>query len=118
MVPGRPKRGNRLGKDAAHQRAMLANLASSLIAAESIMTTEAKARALRPVVDKLITKAKRGDLHNRRQVISFLRDLDATRKLFEEVGPRYTNRAGGYTRTLKRGPRHGDGASMVVIEFV
>ncbi|MCL5972912.1 MAG: 50S ribosomal protein L17 [Ferrimicrobium sp.] len=118
MVPGRPKRGNRLGSDASHQRAMLANLCASLIAAESILTTDAKARALRPVVEKLVTKAKKGDLHQRRQVIAFLRDEDATKKLFDEVGPRYSNRQGGYVRILKRGPRHGDGAPMVVIEFV
>jgi large subunit ribosomal protein L17 len=97
---------------------MLANLAASLIAAESIMTTEAKARALRPVLEKLITKAKKQGLANRRQVMSFLRDEDATYKLFNEVGPRYINRQGGYTRILKRGPRHGDGAPMVVIELV
>ncbi len=118
MVSGRPKQGKRLGKDASHQRAMLANLAASLIAAESITTTDAKARALRPVVEKLVTKAKKGDLHNKRQVISFLRDEDATFKLFNDVGPRYQNRQGGYTRILKQGPRHGDGAPMVVIELV
>jgi large subunit ribosomal protein L17 len=118
MVPGRPKRGNRLGKDAAHQRAMLANLSASLIAAESILTTETRAKAMRPVVEKLVTKAKAGGLHNRRQVVSFLRDQDAARKLFDDLGPRYSNRQGGYTRILKRGPRHGDGAPMVVIELV
>lgn len=118
MVPGRPKKGNRLGKDASHQRAMLANLAASLIEAESIQTTEAKARALRPVVEKLVTKAKVGDLHRRRQVLAFLRDEDATTKLFATVGPRYQNRQGGYVRILKLGPRRGDGAPMVVVEFV
>jgi large subunit ribosomal protein L17 len=118
MVPGRPKKGPRLGKDAAHQRLLLANLAASLIEAESIQTTEAKAKALRPVVEKLVTKAKAGDLHHRRQVLAFLRDEDATTKLFGTLAQRYQNRRGGYVRILKLGPRRGDGASMVVIEFV
>jgi large subunit ribosomal protein L17 len=118
MVPATPKKGHRLGSDASHQRAMLANLAASLIAAEAILTTDAKARALRPVVEKLITKARKGGLHNFRLVLAFLRDEDATKKLFDEIGPRYQNRQGGYTRILKRGPRHGDGAPMVVIELV
>lgn len=118
MIPGRPKQGQKLGGSAAHQRAMLANLAASLFAAESILTTEAKAKRLRPVVERLITKAKRGGLHNQRQVVSFLRDKDMAHKLFDEIGPRYEDRNGGYTRILKRGPRQGDNAPMVVIELV
>ncbi|NNN13995.1 MAG: 50S ribosomal protein L17 [Acidimicrobiaceae bacterium] len=118
MTPGRPKKGKRLGHSAAHQRAILANLAASLFAAESIMTTEAKAKLLRPVVEKMITKAKAGGVHNQRLVVSFLRDKDMAHKLFEDIGPRYEGRSGGYTRILKRGPRHGDNAPMVVIELV
>ncbi len=118
MTPGRPKKGPRLGHSAAHQRNLLANLSASLFAAESILTTEAKAKQLRPVVEKLITKAKKGDVHNQRQVVAFLRDKDMAHKLFAEIGPRYEGRQGGYTRILKRGPRHGDNAPMVVIELV
>jgi large subunit ribosomal protein L17 len=117
-LPGTPTKGHRLGSDAAHQRAMLANLVASLIAAEAIVTTEAKAKALRPVVEKMITKARRGGLHNRRQVVAFLRDKEMARKLFEEIGPRYEGRPGGYTRILKLGPRHGDNAPMARIELV
>jgi large subunit ribosomal protein L17 len=118
MVPGTPKQGQRLGGNAAHQRAMLANLAASLIAAESIVTTETRAKTLRPIIEKLITKAKKGGVHNQRQVVSFLRDKDMAHKLFAEIGPRYEERPGGYTRILKRGPRQGDNAPMVVIELV
>ncbi len=118
MVPGRPKHGQRLGGSAAHQRALLANLAASLIAAEAILTTEAKAKRLRPIIERLITKAKKGDLHNQRQVVAFLRDKDMAHKLFSDIAPRYEERHGGYTRILKRGPRQGDNAPMVVIELV
>jgi large subunit ribosomal protein L17 len=117
-IPGRPKKGRRFGGDAAHQKAMFGNLVASMIAAESIVTTEAKAKALRPVVEKCITKAKRGGVHQHRQVVAFIRDKDMAHKLFEEIGPRYTDRAGGYTRILKLGPRHGDNAPMARIEFV
>ena len=117
MTPGRPKQGQRLGGSASHHRAMVANLAASLIAAEAILTTETKAKTLKPVIERLITKAKRGGVHNQRQVVAFLRDKDMAHKLFSEIGPRYEERPGGYTRILKRGPRHGDNAPMVVIEL-
>jgi large subunit ribosomal protein L17 len=119
-----PAKGKRLGSGPAHQRLMLANLAASLIAAEAIVTTEAKAKALRPVAEKLITKAKKASidpdtrLHNLRQVQSFLGDREMATKLFDEIGPRYTERNGGYTRILKLGPRQGDNADMARIELV
>lgn len=97
---------------------MMANLVASLIAAEAITTTEAKAKALRPIAEKMITKAKKGGLHNHRQVVSFLRDREMASKLFDEIGPRYQDRAGGYTRVIKIGPRHGDNAPMARIELV
>ena len=117
-VPGAPKKGPRFGGDAAHQKAMMANLVASLIAAEGIVTTEAKANALRPIVEKCVTKAKKGGVHRHRQVVAFIRDKDMAHKLFDEIGPRYTDRPGGYTRILKLGPRHGDNAPMARIEFV
>ncbi|HLY82551.1 MAG TPA: 50S ribosomal protein L17 [Acidimicrobiales bacterium] len=117
-VPGAPKKGRRFGGDAAHQKAMFANMVASLIAAEGIVTTEAKAKALRPIVEKCVTKAKKGGVHRHRQVVAFIRDKDMAHKLFEEIGPRYTDRPGGYTRILKLSPRHGDNAPMARIEFV
>jgi large subunit ribosomal protein L17 len=117
-MPATPKRGQRLGGDAAHQKAMLGNLVASLIAAEGLVTTEAKAKALRPVAEKLVTKAKAGGVHNQRQVVAYIRDKDMAFKLFDEIGPRYADRPGGYTRILKLGPRHGDKAPMARIEFV
>jgi len=96
----------------------MANLVASLIAAEAITTTEAKAKAVRPIAEKMITKARKGGLHNHRQVVSFLRDREMTAKLFDEIGPRYEDRPGGYTRILKVGPRHGDKAPMARIELV
>ena len=113
-----PRKGRRLGGSSAHQKSMLANLVASLIAAEAITTTEAKAKALRPVAEKVITKAKKGGLHNHRQVVSFLGDKEMVAKLFEEIGPRYVDRPGGYTRILKVGPRPGDNAPMARIELV
>ncbi len=115
-----PKKSKRFGKSAAHQKLMLANLASHLIASDScaITTTEAKAKILRPYVEKLVTKAKHGGLHKQRQVVSTIHDKDATHRLFVEIGPRYADRNGGYTRILKLGPRPGDNAPMVRIEFV
>ena len=113
-----PRKGRRLGGSSAHQKSMLANLVASLIAAEAITTTEAKAKALRPVAEKVITKAKKGGLHNHHQVVSFLRDKEMVAKLFEEIGPRYADRPGGYTRILKVGPRPGDNAPMARIELV
>jgi large subunit ribosomal protein L17 len=117
-MPGTPTKGRRFGGSASHQKAMFANLTSSLILAEGIVTTEAKAKALRPVAEKIVTKAKKGGLHRQRQVISFLGDKDVTTKLFTEIAPRYEHRNGGYTRILKLGPRHGDNAPMARIEFV
>ena len=117
-VPGTPRKGRRLGGDAAHQKAMMGNLVASLIAAEALVTTEAKAKALRPVAEKLITKAKKGGVYRQRDVVAFLRDKEMAHKLFEEIGPRYVDRPGGYTRILKLGPRHGDNAPMARIELV
>jgi large subunit ribosomal protein L17 len=115
---GTPKKGRRFGGDAEHQKAMLGNLVASLVAAEGIVTTEAKAKALRPVVEKVVTKAKVGGVHQQRQVVAFIRDKDMAHKLFEEIGPRYADRNGGYTRILKLGQRQGDNAPMARIEFV
>jgi large subunit ribosomal protein L17 len=113
-----PTKGARVGGSAAHQRLILANLATSLFEHGAITTTEAKARRLRPLAEKLITKAKRGDLHNRRQVLSIVKDKGVVHVLFEEIGPRYATRPGGYTRITKIGPRKGDNAPMAVIELV
>ena len=101
-----------------HRRSMLANLAASLIKHEQIVTTLPKAKDLRPVVEKLVTLGKRGDLHARRQAIAQMRDLAMVKKLFEVIGPRYKERSGGYTRVLKAGFRYGDSAPVAVIEFV
>jgi large subunit ribosomal protein L17 len=117
-VPATPKKGRRFGGDAAHQKAMMGNLVASLIAAEALVTTEAKAKALRPVAERMITKARKGGVHRHRQVVAFIRDKDMAHKLFAEIGPRYSERAGGYTRILKLGPRHGDNAPMARIELV
>jgi large subunit ribosomal protein L17 len=117
-MPGTPKKGRRFGGSAAHQKAMMANLVASLIAAEAIVTTEAKAKALRPIAEKMITKARAGGVHNQRQVVAFIRDKDMAHKLFAEIGPRYVDRPGGYLRILKLGPRQGDNAPMARIEFV
>jgi large subunit ribosomal protein L17 len=117
-MPGTPKKGRRFGGSASHQRLMMANLAASLFAAEGIVTTEAKAKALRPVAEKLITKARKGGLHNHRQVVAFLGDKEMAAKLFEELGPRYAERPGGYIRILKLGTRHGDNAPMARVELV
>jgi large subunit ribosomal protein L17 len=112
------KTGRKFSRTASHRKAMFANLAASLIKHEQIATTLPKAKDLRPIVEKLVTLAKRGDLHARRQAISQLRDLGMVKKLFETIGPRYKARAGGYTRVLKAGFRHGDSAPLAVIEFV
>lgn len=113
-----PTKGARLGGSPSHQKAMLANLATSLFEHGRITTTEAKARRLRPVAERLITKAKRGDLHARRQVAATIRDKSIVHVLFTEIGPRYESRNGGYTRIVKIGPRKGDNAPMAVIELV
>jgi large subunit ribosomal protein L17 len=117
-MPATPRKSRRFGGNAAHQRLMMANLVASLIAAEGIVTTEAKAKALRPVAEKMITKAKKGGLHNHRQVVAYIGDREMATKLFDEIGPRYADRPGGYTRILKLGPRHGDNAPMARIELV
>src|SRR6188472_2195669 len=113
-----PTKGKRLGGSPAHQKAILSNLATSLFEHGSITTTEAKARRLRPFAERLISKAKRGDLHNRRQVLSVIRDKTVVHVLFTEIGPRYAERPGGYTRITKIGPRKGDNAPMAVIALV
>src|SRR5918998_2181394 len=109
-------RGRRFNRTTEHRKAMFANMAAALIKHEQIVTTLPKAKDLRPVVEKLITKAKRGDLHARRQVMADLRDETMAKKLFEVLGPRYQSRPGGYTRVLKAGFRYGDNAPMAVIE--
>jgi len=113
-----PKKGPRLGGSPSHQRKILANLASQLIVHERVTTTTAKAKALRPYVEKIITKARRGDLHARRTVMTKLTDTEVVTKLFDDVAPRYAERPGGYTRIVKLGPRRGDGAEMAIIELV
>jgi large subunit ribosomal protein L17 len=113
-----PAKGARLGGGPAHERLILANLATALFEHRRITTTEAKARRLRPVAERLITKAKRGDLHARRQVLSTIRNKSVVHELFTEIGPSYANRNGGYTRITKIGPRKGDNAPMAVIELV
>jgi large subunit ribosomal protein L17 len=113
-----PTKGARLGGSPAHERHMLANLATALFEHGRITTTEARARRLRPVAERLITKAKRGDLHARRQVHRTIGDKGVVHTLFTEIGPRYGNRNGGYTRIVKIGPRKGDNAPMAVIELV
>ena len=114
----RPPKGPRLGGSAQHERHMLANLATQLIVHESITTTEARARRLRPYVEKLITKGKRGDLHARRTVMKKITDKYAVYRLFEELAPQFEGRDGGYTRIIKTMPRRGDNAPMAVISLV
>ena len=113
-----PAKGARLGGSPAHERHILANLATALFEHGRITTTQAKARRLRPVAERLITKAKRGDLHARRQVLSTIGNKSIVHVLFTEIGPRYGNRNGGYTRIVKIGPRKGDNAPMAIIELV
>jgi large subunit ribosomal protein L17 len=113
-----PTKGPRLGGGPAHERLMLANLATALFEHGRITTTEAKAKRLRPLAERLITFAKRGDLHARRRVLTVVRDKGVVHELFTEIGPRYENRHGGYTRITKVGPRKGDNAPMAVIELV
>ena len=108
----------KLGRTSAHRLAMFANMSASLIKHEQIVTTLPKAKELRPIVEKLVTLAKRGDLHARRQAIAQVRDVAQVGKLFATLGPRYQTRQGGYIRVLKAGFRHGDNAAMAVIEFV
>jgi large subunit ribosomal protein L17 len=114
----KPKKGPRLGGSPSHQRLIVSNLATQLFEHGRITTTEAKARVLRPVAEKLITKAKRGDLHNRREVLKTVRDKSVVHALFTEIAPTFAERPGGYTRITKIGPRKGDNAPMAVIELV
>ena len=113
-----PTKGARLGGSAAHQRLILANLASQLVEHRRIVTTEAKAKRLRPLAEKLITKAKRGDIHSRRMVLTTVRDKGVVHTLFTEIAPGLADREGGYTRITKVGPRKGDNAPMALIELV
>jgi large subunit ribosomal protein L17 len=113
-----PTKGPRLGGSPAHQKRMLANLATELFRHGKIQTTETKAKRLRPLAEHLITKAKRGDLHARRRVLTVVKDKDVVYTLFEHIAPRYGNRPGGYVRITKTGPRQGDCAPMAVIELV
>jgi large subunit ribosomal protein L17 len=114
----RPKRGPRFGGSPQHHQKILANLTAQLIANERVTTTHAKARQVRPYAEKIITKARRGDLHARRLVLSKIGDNDVVTKLFDDVGPRYADRDGGYTRITRIGQRRGDGAEMAIIELV
>src|SRR5690242_14227133 len=116
MYHGHAKR--RFNRTAEHRKAMFANMSQALIKHEQIVTTLPKAKDLRPVVEKLVTLGKRGDLHARRQAIAQIKDVDLVKKLFDVLGPRYKDRNGGYTRVLKAGFRFGDNAAMAVIEFV
>jgi len=110
---------NKLGRDSAHRKALMCNLSKELIEHERIKTSQARAKAAKPEIEKLITLAKRGDLHARRQALSALRqDKFAVHKLFDEIAPRYTERPGGYTRIVKLGPRKSDSTEMVFLELV
>ena len=113
-----PTKGHRLGGSPAHQRHMMANLATALFEHGKITTTEARARRLRPLAERLITFAKRGDLHARRQVLTVVTDKTVVHNLFAEIGPSFASRDGGYTRITKVGPRKGDNAALAVIELV
>jgi len=114
----RPTKGKRLGGSPSHQRKILANLTASLIEYEEITTTHAKAKVLRPYAEKMITKARRGDLHARRTVLKKIENNDVVTKLFDDIAPRYADRPGGYLRIIKLGPRRGDGAEMAKVELV
>jgi large subunit ribosomal protein L17 len=112
------RRGRKLGRDAAHRRALYANLAAALIEHGRIRTTEAKAKEVRPIVEQMITLGKRGDLAAHRQAVAFLRSKPVAHRLFADVAPRFADRPGGYTRIVKIGPRPGDAAEMVYLELV
>ena len=110
--------GKKLGRDSAHRKALYANLAGALIEHGRIRTTEAKAKAVKPIAEQMITLGRRGDIHARRQAIAFLRSQDVVHKLFTDVAPRFADRPGGYTRIVRIGPRYGDAAEMVYLELV
>jgi len=112
------KAGNQLGRNTSHRRAMLRNMVTALFKYEKIETTDAKAKAIRPIAEKMITLAKRGDLHARRQALSYMQDKEVTHRLFDELKNRYSNREGGYLRIVKRGFRKGDGASISVVQLL
>jgi len=112
------KAGNQLGRNTSHRRAMLRNMVTSLFKYEQIETTDAKAKAIRPIAEKMITLAKRGDLHARRQALSYMQDKEVTHRLFDELKDRYLNRQGGYLRIIKKGFRKGDGASISVVQLL
>jgi len=114
----RPPKGKRLGGSPSHHKAILANLSASLFWEGRVTTTVTKAKVVRPYAEHLITKAKSGSLHDRRQVLKVINDNDVVTKLFDEIGPKYAERPGGYTRILKLGPRRGDNAEMAIIELV
>jgi len=114
----RPRKGPRLAGSPAHERLLLANLASDLFMHDKVTTTEAKAKAVRPLAEKLITKARKGDIHSRRVILRTITNKDAVHRLFDELAPRYAERPGGYTRITKLGPRRGDGAEEALIELV
>jgi large subunit ribosomal protein L17 len=114
----KPKKGPRLGGSASHQKAMLSNLAREVIVNGRITTTETRAKLAKPVVERLITYGKKGDVHSRRLALRVIHDRNVIHVLFAEVAPRYDEREGGYTRILKLGPRQGDGAPMVILELV
>ena len=110
--------GKKLGRDAAHRKALYSNLAGALIEHGRIRTTEAKAKAVRPIAEQLITLGRRGDVHARRQALAYLRSQDVVHKLFSDVGPRFADRPGGYSRIVKIGPRPGDAAPIAYLELV
>jgi len=110
--------GKKLGRDSAHRKALYANLTASLIEHGRIRTTETKAKAVRPIAEKIVTLGREGTIHARRQVLAYIRSQEVTHKLFSEVAPRFKDRPGGYTRIVKLGPRQGDSAPMAYLEFV
>ncbi len=112
------KSGRKLGRSSAHRKAMFRNMVTSLFEHERIVTTEKKAKELRPIAEKMITLAKRGDLHARRQALSYIQSKDVVAKLFDEIQSQFTDRQGGYTRIIKTGNRQGDAAPMAIIELV
>ena len=114
----RPKKGPRIGGSPTHQRLMLRNLAAELIWEERVTTTVTRAKLLRPYAERMITKARKGTLHARRQILASIEDTEVVTKLFDDVAPRYAERPGGYTRIVRTGPRRGDGAEMAIIELV
>ena len=112
------KAGNQLGRNTSHRRAMLRNMVTSIFKYEQIETTDAKAKAIRPIAEKMITLAKRGDLHARRQALSYMQDKEVTHRLFNELKGRFSSREGGYLRIVKKGLRKGDGASISVVQLL